>query len=287
MGQQQRSKCAFILQMRLIQMKIMKYIYQYSTLLFLIAAIFSFVNHESKTLHSSFGAGERLIYRVHYGLINAGEAKIEVSDKLFFVNDKVCYKAVCSGRSTGAFDLMLKIRDTWGSYIDTVSYSPQKGYRDIQEGKYKLKEATYFDLKNNAVTVDRETDKKSSAVFKITQDVQDIVSGFYNIRNVNYNNMKIGDTIGVHTFLEDKMYDFKVKYLGKGTVDCKFGDIKCIKLSPIMEKNGLFENGNSIRFWLSDDKNKIPVRIEADMFVGQVAMDLKEFQGLRYPIEFK
>ena len=54
-----------------------------------------------------------------------------------------------------------------------------------------------------------------------------------------------------------------------------------------MEKNGLFEDGNSIRFWLSDDKNKIPVRIEADMFVGKVAVDLKDYKGLKYPIEFK
>jgi hypothetical protein len=255
-----------------------------------ISTLMVFINwiiNENRTPVNSYGAGEKLEYRVHYGLINAGEAKIEVNDKLYIVNDKICLKAVCSGRSTGAFDLMMKIRDSWGSYIDTVSQSPQKGFRDIQEGKYKLKEATYFDLKNKAVTVDRETDKKSSSVFKIPTEVQDIVSGLYFIRNVNYSNLKIGDTIGIHAFLEEKMYDFKVKYLGRGSVDCKFGDIKCIKLSPLMEKNGLFENGNSIRFWLSDDKNKIPIRIEADMFVGKVAVDLKAYKGLRYPIEFK
>lgn len=236
---------------------------------------------------SSYGPGEKLEYRVHYGLINAGEARIEVTDKLYMVNDKVCLKATCYGRSTGAFDLMMRIRDTWGSYIDTSSQIPQKGFRDIQEGRYKLKEATYFDLKNKAVTVDWESDKKSSAVFKIPIDVQDVVSGVYYIRNISYNNLRIGDTIGIHAFLEEKMYDFKVKYLGKGMVDTKFGDIKCIKLSPIMEKNGLFENGNSIRLWLSDDKNKIPVKIEADMFVGKVAMDLKDYKGLKYPISFQ
>ena len=245
------------------------------------------INLTNKGIINSYKAGERLDYRVHYGLINAGEAKIEVGEKLYLVNEKVCLKAICSGRSTGAFDLMMRIRDSWGSYIDTLSQSPQKGFRDIQEGKYKLKEATYFDLTNKAVTVDRETDKKSSAVFKVPAEVQDIVSGLYYIRNVHYNNLSIGDTISINAFLENKIYNFKVKYLGRGIVDCKFGDIKCIKLSPIMEKNGLFEDGNSIRFWLSDDKNKIPVRIEADMFVGKVAVDLKDYKGLKYPIEFK
>ena len=110
------------------------------------------INLTNKGIINSYKAGERLDYRVHYGLINAGEAKIEVGEKLYLVNEKVCLKAICSGRSTGAFDLMMRIRDSWGSYIDTLSQSPQKGFRDIQEGKYKLKEATYFDLTNKAVS---------------------------------------------------------------------------------------------------------------------------------------
>ena len=263
----------------------MIYIFRGIVLFITLTFIFSFINIRKESL--SYSPGERLSYRVHYGLINAGEAKIEIHDKLFVVNDKVCIKAVCTGKTTGAFDLMMRVKDSWGSYVDTNSHAPQKGFRDIQEGKYRLKEATSFDYVNNAVTVERETDKKSSAVFKTLSDTKDIVSGFFYLRNLNFNNMRIGDTIAIHAFLEDKMYDFKVKYSGKGVVETKFGDIKCLKLNPIMEKNGLFEDGNSIRLWLSDDKNKIPVRIEADMFVGQVAMDLKEYKGLKYPIEFK
>jgi hypothetical protein len=54
-----------------------------------------------------------------------------------------------------------------------------------------------------------------------------------------------------------------------------------------MAKNGLFEDGNSIRFWVSDDLNKIPIRIEAAMWLGKVAMDIKNYKNLKHPIRFE
>jgi hypothetical protein len=263
---------------------------------FIIPAIlfvtFGFTVNNRQNDHDKnvFGCGEKLEFRVHYGFINAGEATIQVYPQMYRVNGLVCYKAGVSGRSAGAFDLALRIRDEWVTYMDTSGISPQKFYREIEEGKYRLKEFVHYGYTNDIATVDREGrngEDKSRKEYAITKDVQDIVSGFYFLRTMNFNKMKVGDTIRTVAFFEDKTYDFQIKFLGKGIVDTKFGEISAIKLSPIMPDNKLFEGGNSIRMWLSDDKNKIPVKIEADMFVGAVEMDLKSYQGLRYPITFK
>jgi hypothetical protein len=237
-----------------------------------------------------FGTGEKLEFRVHYGFINAGEATIETYQQLYKVNDKACFKGSVSGRTSGPFDLALNIRDTWVSYFDSSNCVPQKFYRDIEEGKYRLKEAVFYDYKAGLANVEREGrngDDKSKKSYKIPDDVVDIVSGYFFLRTVNYNVLKVGDTISTTAFFEDKVYDFKVKFLGKGKVHTKFGKINAIKLSPVMPDNKLFEGGNSIRMWLSDDKNKIPVKIEADLFVGAVEMDLKSYRGLKNPISFK
>ncbi|HXA02131.1 MAG TPA: DUF3108 domain-containing protein [Cytophagaceae bacterium] len=237
-----------------------------------------------------FGCGEKLEFRVHYGFINAGEATIQIYPQMYKVNNLVCYKAEVSGRSVGAFDLALRIRDEWVTYMDTSTTSPQKFYRDVEEGKYRLKEFVHYDYAKDVATVDREGKNgkdKSRKEYAITKDVQDIVSGFYFLRTINFNKMKVGDTIRTIAFFEDKTYDFRIRFLGKGIIDTKFGEISAIKLSPIMPDNKLFEGGSSIRMWISDDKNKIPVKIEADMFVGAVEMDLKSYRGLRYPITFK
>jgi hypothetical protein len=48
-----------------------------------------------------------------------------------------------------------------------------------------------------------------------------------------------------------------------------------------MPDNKLFDGENSITCWLSDDANKIPVKIQAKMFIGHTGLELEAFRGLR------
>ncbi|HEX8549114.1 MAG TPA: DUF3108 domain-containing protein [Cytophagaceae bacterium] len=247
-----------------------------------------FISGDKYKVVTCYGTGEELQFRVHYGMINAGEATLEVGEKLYLVNEKVCYKASVTGKSTGAFDFMLKIRDTWGSYIDTVSHLPQKSFRNVEEGKYRLKETSIYNYKQGVINIDRETrDSKEKLVFKIPLDVQDIVSGYYYLRSVEYTKYRIGDTIGIQAFFDNKLYDFRVRYMGKCQLECKFGTIAALKVNPIMPPNGFFKDGNAVNMWLSDDRNRIPLKIEAQLRLGSVDMDLKDYKRLRYPINFK
>ena len=44
-----------------------------------------------------------------------------------------------------------------------------------------------------------------------------------------------------------------------------------------MPENSLFDGENSIRVWISDDINKVPLKIKANMFVGAVEVDIESF----------
>ena len=72
-----------------------------------------------------------------------------------------------------------------------------------------------------------------------------------------------------------------VTYRGHETVETKAGTFRCIRLSPKMPPNKLFKGENAIGVYLSDDENKIPVLVQAEMFVGSVKLDLYEYRGLR------
>lgn len=260
--------------------------------LFALGLFSGFVPSDDRSLDNTrvsiFSQGEKLEYRVHYGFMNAGEATVQVHPELYIINNRICYKATCFGKSVGAFDLVTKIRDTWGTYMDTVTLMPQRCYRDITEGRYKLKEGVNFYHDKGVADAERERKGKTTkTTYTVPFGVQDIISGFFYLRKVDYNKMKVGDTVKIKAFFEDQNYDFNVKYLGKSTIATKFGKISAIKLTPIMPNNQLFNGENSIRVWLSDDRNKIPVKMEADMFVGAVEVELKSYSGLRNPINFK
>lgn len=114
--------------------------------------------------NDSFGTGEVLKYKVHYGPITAAEAVIDVSPTIHRVNDRPCYKATVYGKTNGSFDLFLRIRDTWQSYIDTAAIVPQRSFRNIEEGKYRKRETVDFDHYSNKAHVEKQ--KKSKKVEK-------------------------------------------------------------------------------------------------------------------------
>ncbi len=235
--------------------------------------------------NDNFIPGEVLEYRLHYGFVNAGEATVSVDPQYYAVNDRVCYKINILGRSSGSFDLIMRIKDQFTSYLDTGAMYPHKFIRIIREGKYKLDETVYFDQLNHTAKLKQDNDPEKNTV--TPPEIHDIVSGYYFLRTINYDTKKVGDTIRVNAYFEGKVYDFMVKYLGKDVTDTKFGKIRSLKLSPIMPENEMFKGGHSIRFWISDDKNHVPIKVEALLFIGSVDLDLKAYSGTKWPLVFK
>jgi hypothetical protein len=77
-----------------------------------------------------------------------------------------------------------------------------------------------------------------------------------------------------------------MKYAGKEKIKTKFGYAKVFKINPILPNNSFFEDENSIRIWVSDDENKIPLKVEVDLKIGSISMDIKKFSGLKNPLNF-
>lgn len=238
-----------------------------------------------KDLDPVYLPGEQLKYRVHYGFFNAGIAYMRLTDKFFLVNNKVCYRAEIIGNSTGAFDRIVRIRDVWGSYFDSVAFQPQKSFRSIQENRYRRREETYFDYTKNIARLQIENGKQEN--IPIRPDVQDMVSGYYYLRLLNYEGLKTQDTIKMTGVFENKTYPFQILYLGKAKIKTKFGKANTFLISPVMPENALFKGTNPIRMWISDDQNRIPLKIEAELVLGSVELDITEFNRLKFPMHFE
>ena len=234
--------------------------------------------------NTSFAKGEVLHYKVHYGLINAAEATIEVANDLHRVNERPCFKATVTGRTTGSFDIFLRIRDTWRTYIDTATILPHKFFRNIEENNYRRRETVDFDQLRHVAEMERhgkDKNKVKRGTFKVPDNVQDIVSGFYYLRTLNYDHRRIGEVIRVQGFFDENVFSMDVIYKGRETVTTKAGTIRAIKLVPKMPSNKLFQGENAISVYLSDDRNKIPVLIQAELLVGAVKVDMYKYQGLK------
>ena len=233
-------------------------------------------------LHTiTFGPGEELRYKVHYGFVNAATARMVIAENPHYINGKSCFKIDIYGESIGMFDLFLRIRDNWGTYLDTSLVEPQRFYRHIEEGKYRKHEIIDFDHPRKKARVrvfnNKEKRWKPAEEFTVPGEVQDLVSGYYFLRTLNFNQLKAGDVVRMNAFFDKEIYDFKIRIVGREEVKTKLGVIRSIVLSPIMPENSLFDGENSIRVWISDDLNKVPLKIKAQMFVGAVEVDIESF----------
>jgi hypothetical protein len=125
-------------------------------------------------------------------------------------------------------------------------------------------------------------ESKKTDTFKIPENVQDIVSGFYYLRTLNLDKYRNGDVIRLQGFFDDEVFDFTIVFRGREIVETKAGKIRAFRLVPRMPANKLFDGEDAISVYLSDDRNKIPVLIQAEMFVGAVKVDLYKANGLKY-----
>ncbi len=229
--------------------------------------------------NKAFEEGESISYNVFYSVIglyvNAGNANFSVSlDK---INNRITYHVVGKGSSNPSYDWIFKVRDRYESYIDTANLQPLKFIRNIEEGGYKKFENITFNQETNtAVTTE--------GVYKVPGCIQDVLSSIYYARNIDFNKYKPEDKIPFAMFLDNEVYNLYIKYLGKETIKTKYGKFRAIKFKPLLVKGTLFEGGEKMTVWVSDDPNHIPLRIESPIVVGSVKVDMMQYRNLRYPL---
>jgi hypothetical protein len=64
----------------------------------------------------------------------------------------------------------------------------------------------------------------------------------------------------------------------------QYGTFNVIKLAPLLVKGTVFDGGEKMVVWVTDDANHIPVRIETPLVVGSIKVDMLSFENLRYPL---
>lgn len=227
----------------------------------------------------AFQHGENITFNVFYSVIglyiNAGTANFVTT--LDQVNGRPAYHVVGTGASNSSYDWIFKVRDRYETYIDTASMQPLKFIRDIDEGGFKKYEnITFNGQTNTAIT--------TNGVFKVPDCVQDVLSSIYYARNIDFNKYKPEDKIPFTMFLDNEVYNLYIKYLGKETIKTKYGKFRAIKFKPLLVKGTMFEGGEKMTVWVSDDMNHIPLRIESPIVVGSIKVDMMQYRNLRYPL---
>ena len=229
--------------------------------------------------NNAFKADEEVRMKVFYSTlgmyIGAGEATFTSSLERF--NGKQVYHLIGEGKTYPTFDNFFKVRDRYESYIDTANLLPYKFVRNVDEGGYKkYNNVTFNQNANTAIS--------TNGVFKITDCMQDVVSMVYYARNIDFSKYKVDDKIPFDMFLDDEVYHLYIRYLGKEKIKTRYGRFNAIKIRPLLIKGTIFEGGEKMNAWLSDDPNHLLLRAESPIAVGSIKIDMMSYKNLRHPL---
>ena len=222
----------------------------------------------------AFRNGEELNYLIHYGIITGGTASITLKTEKFGGMD--VFHAVGKGQTTGLAKKLFHVLDIYESYFDINSNLPLKSKRDITEGNYKYYNEVYFNHSNNTIN------SQKSGQHKVPENILDMVSAFFYVRRIDLSKYKGGEIIYVDTYFGDEIFPFYIIFKNREVINTEMGKFRCMRFVPIVEPGRIFKESDDMTFWLSDDENKIPVRIKFDMIVGSFKCDLVDYKNTQY-----
>jgi hypothetical protein len=224
--------------------------------------------------NTAFKEGEVLTYRLHYGIMDAGVAILEVKPNIMEVSGRKVYHVVGNGFSKGTFDWFFKVRDRYETFIDKDAMVPWMFVRRIDEGGFKASQDYVF----NHYT--KKVDVGGGEKYDVPSGIQDMLSAFYAARNLDFATAKEGDVFTVNSFVDKELWPLKVRYVGKEVVETEIGKYRCLKFRPIVQKGRIFKSEEDLCVWITDDKNHVPVAAQAKILVGSIKLDITGASGL-------
>jgi hypothetical protein len=231
--------------------------------------------------NTAFTFGEKLKYKVYYGVINGGTAEFEVGNKPVKVNNRDSYHIKVYGKSSGLVDVMFKVKDQFESFVDVDAIIPWKATKNVKEGNYKSIDVVLFDHEKGIAN------SNAKGKLEIGECTQDIASAIYYARTTDMTNAQPGDVFPVNFYLDGKNYPLRFKFIKRETLKTDLGTFRTLKVKPQLLEGRVFKDSDALTLWVTDDENKVPIRAESEIFVGSIKMDLDGYSVLRSPMTAK
>jgi len=243
---------------------------------FLFLVFFGISNLVFSQTNLPYKVGEYAAYKVSFGPINAGFATLKVQE--IIEKDTIpCYHIIGKGRTVSVFDWFFKVRDVYETFIDTSKLVPINFIRAIHEGGYSKTQHYIFNHKDSIV-YDQDTS------YSIPSNAQDMLSALFYARTFNKNDLKQSQSFFVPIFMDEENYTLEILYLENELLETKLGTIDCMVFQPKMQEGRIFEDGEKMKIWITDDANHLLLRVETDIWAGTIKAEIISVDHLKTPL---
>ncbi len=212
-----------------------------------------------------FRVGESLIYNAEFNHIPVGEAVLQVHG-MDTINGNPSYHVSFSARTGRLADQIFKIRDRVDIWMDETKLYTHKLRKKIREGPYKRKINMLVDYEKMIAITNKDTNI-------IDFEVRDPYSMFYYLRTVP---LEINQPMVFSTYENKKNTKFNLIVTGKEIIKAPLGSYICKVVKPYKKGKTLFKNQGDMQIWFTDDKDRLPLKIQIKLKYGSMTLYLRQ-----------
>ncbi len=233
-----------------------------------------------------YTTGEFLDFRVKYGWFTIGRATVEIP-KDTIVQNRNAYLVKVIASTAGLLGIFNNTEDTFTGTVYKDDFKPYYASQNFQEGRDRDIQENVYDFDHRIVTVNKTDHRKNKTfppkVYELEPDAYGMVSSYLYLRNLDFNQMKMEDSVMMRVFFGKKHYQFGLEYGGIEEIKTNYGKIQAHKLYILFPVTKTFPEARSVMVWTTTDANQLPVKIRAELKFGQVTCELEEYRNLRHP----
>lgn len=258
-------------------------------LLFIVFLLFSsFTKGQNSSLDDlNFKVGEKITYRAVYNWgfiwVNAGDVEFLVLDTLFQGKPAIHFKS--QGWSLKQYDWFFKVRDRFESVVNK-SFQPLWFERDTYEGGFVVYNRYDFYHDKKEVVITSQTSERPFKIdtLALKTSTYDVLSAIYYCRNLDFDKYRKGDRIPLTMAIDNEIFDLYIRYLGRELLTTRDGKVySTIRFSAMLVEGTIFKGGEDLNVWVTDDRNRVPLLVEAKILVGSVKAVITGMEGLKFP----
>lgn len=249
---------------------------------------------QCKIANTAFQGGEQLDYKLYFNWkfvwVAAGSATMSTQNTMW--KGTPAYKSHLITHTSSRLDRFFRMRDTLQCTVSTDIVPLQYKKAADEGGRYYVDKVWYSyvggktHLRQECINGKGELKKKTTDTVACCYDM---MSMMLRARSLDAKNYKPGDRIRFPMVDGSHTEDITLIYRGKENVLLKDNteEYRCMKISFVEKPKGGGKEKEIITFFITDDENHVPVRLDMYLRFGTAKAYLEKSKGLRNPMKAK
>lgn len=221
-----------------------------------------------------FAPGERLGMEVRYLGLKVGEFDISVTSDESNAQRPV-WPLSLEGRTRGLFDSLYSVRENFVSHFDPVKRGSAGSHERSITGSDNTDEQIKL-VAQKALVTRTLNGNTTQRVVDVEPDTHDILSAIYFLRTTD---LEKDTRVSLPVFSGKKSWTLDARVVGKERIKGKLGTFDTWVVKCRTHLDGKLQSDREITIWLSDDERRLLVRVEADVAVGALKLNLVSYDA--------